>query len=197
MKHLLSLKTSVNAEHSITNQLVNVFEQQAKDNHEGLTITQRDLNANPIPLLNQELMAAIRAGEKRTQAQQDAINLSNQLINEIKAADAMVIGLPLYNFHAPATFKTYIDFIARAGISFSYTSEGPRGLLPNIPVYIIIASGGKYAGTEYDQLSGWLTQVLGFIGLTQVHFIYAEGVATNTQAALNTAKQQIHSLLAK
>lgn len=133
---LLTIRSSVNGDASISNQLVNAYVNARQDqnsqqnNHTADTIINRDLSTDAIPVLTAELTAAIRAGQQDSTAQRDAIALSDTLIDELKNADEIVIGLPRYNFHAPASFKAYIDYIARPRITFQYSENGPRDCYP-------------------------------------------------------------------
>lgn len=102
--------------------------------------------------------------------------------------------MPRYNLSAPATFKSYIDYIARAGVTFAYGEEGVKGLLPNIPVYVFISSGGLYADTPHDTMTPWVKQVLGFVGLTDTRIMHAEGVAMRAEDAMAKAKAKVKAL---
>lgn len=186
---LLTIRSSVNGDASISNQLVNAYVNARQDqnsqqnNHTADTIINRDLSTDAIPVLTAELTAAIRAGQQDSTAQRDAIALSDTLIDELKNADEIVIGLPRYNFHAPASFKAYIDYIARPRITFQYSENGPEGLLPNVPVTVILTSGGIYPKTEEDGFSQWVIQVLGFLGLHNVRIIRVDGTALDAEQA--------------
>lgn len=192
MKNLLVLKTSINGAASHSNALLDSAISAAQTRHSELNIITRDLNENPVPLLNSETVAAVRAGITETPTQQHAAMLADTLIDELKHADAVLIGLPRYNFTVPATFKNYIDYIARPRITFRYGENGVEGLLPNIPVAAVITSGGAYQETEADTLTPWLIQVLDFVGLKQVQCIHAE----NTVHADMPHPQALTQLLA-
>lgn len=109
-----------------------------------------------------------------------ALTDSDQLVNELESAEVIVITAPVYNFSIPAVLKAYIDMICRAGLSFSYTENGPLGLLKDRPVYIVMASGGVPFGGPVDFASGYLRHILGFIGIRDVRPVFAE--ATNSNA---------------
>ena len=98
------------------------------------------------------------------------------LIDELKTADHIVLGLPMYNFGIPSQLKSWIDHVARAGITFRYTENGPQGLLDDKPVTVLAARGGLYAGTENDTVTPYIKLFFGFIGMTDVNFVYAEGL---------------------
>ena len=121
------------------------------------------------------------------------------MIDEIKSADVIVLGLPMYNFGAPSTLKAYFDRIARAGVTFRYTASGPEGLLTGKKAYIFATRGGLYAGTPLDSQTTYVRDFLGFLGITDVEFIYAEGLnmgEESKQAALAKAQGQLEELAA-
>ncbi|WP_037586502.1 FMN-dependent NADH-azoreductase [Stenoxybacter acetivorans] len=196
MSTLLVLRTSVNGDSSFSNQLLDEFIAKSQSKWLGAQVIERDLNAQQVPMLNSDTVGAIRVGVNNNEERRAAIALSDELIAELKNADYLAIGLPRYNFTAPATFKSYIDYIGRAGITFSYTEKGPQGLLPNIPVYIFVTGGGEYADTPNDTMVPWLRQILGFLGLTNLHFVYAEGLAYKAEAAMAEAGKRIDELTA-
>lgn len=195
MQKLLVLRTSLNGAKSFSNQLLDHLVAEARQRHPGLTVVERDLNADQVPMLNSQTVGAIRAGVADTDERRAAIKLSDELVAELKSVDAIAIGLPRYNFTVPASFKSYVDYIGRAGVTFRYTEEGPQGLLPDVPVYGIVTSGGAYAGTDTDHLSPWVKQVLGFLGLKRIELVQAERLAFDADASLAEARQQISTLI--
>src|SRR5207253_2256294 len=160
----------------------------------------RDLTANPIPHLTEEtLNAFFTPAEQRDEALQAAVKLSDDLVAELLAADVLVIAAPLYNFGIPSTLKAYFDHIARAGITFRYTAQGPQGLLRGKRVCVLAARGGNYSGTPMDTQTSYLRNFLGFLGMDDVTFIYAEGLALGEEAkgrAEAAAHRQIRELVA-
>ena len=157
----------------------------------------RDLAAEPIPHLDAARFGAFLAKpEDRTAEQAAVIAHSDALIRELKGADVVVLGLPMYNFGIPSTLKAYFDHIARAGVTFRYTETGPVGLLTGKRVYVFTARGGIYAGTPNDTHTPYVRQFLGFLGMTDVEFIYAEGLNMSTEskaASLRRAHAEIDS----
>lgn len=130
-----------------------------------------DLN-NTIPYVDEIWVAAtFTPAENRNQKQIDKLRVSTQLVSELQRADTIVIGTPIYNFNIPASFKAWIDMIARVGLTFNYTETGPIGLLENKKVIIAIASGGVKIGSDHDFASPYLKQIFGFIGITNVTII--------------------------
>jgi FMN-dependent NADH-azoreductase len=159
-------------------------------------IIRRDL-ADPLPLITEDWIGAnFTPADQRDTQQQDVLTQSDQLVDEIARADTLVIGLPIYNFSVPASFKAWIDLIARVGLSFQYTENGPKGLLDGKRAIIAIASGGTKIGSDWDFASAYVRHVLGFIGITDVTFISAETMASDPVAALAAASEAVQGLAA-
>jgi FMN-dependent NADH-azoreductase len=154
-----------------------------RDVHPQARVIERDLTRNPVPHLDETTLTGFATpAERRTPAQLAAVARSDALIAELKQADTVVIGVPMYNFGIPSPLKAWIDHVARAGITFKYTETGPIGLLPGKKVYVLAARGGQYAGTSGDVQTAYLKQVLGFLGLTDIEFVYAEGLAISPES---------------
>lgn len=200
MATLLQINSSLSGDEGHSSSLSNEFVARWRERNPGGKVIVRDLARHPIPHLDAERMHAfITPAEKRTGTQKDIVDYSDQLIGELRRADAVVLGVPMYNFGVPSTLKAYFDHVARSGETFQYTENGPQGLLNDKPVYIFAARGGVYQGTDADSQTGYLNTFLGFIGLTDTHFVYAEGMAMGgdkQKAALDKAKQQITELAA-
>ncbi|RLJ65134.1 FMN-dependent NADH-azoreductase [Sulfurisoma sediminicola] len=147
-------------------------------------LTRRDLAVTPQPVLDEAALGALftPAGQ-RTEQQAARVALDDALIAEVQAADTIVLGVPMYNFGVPAQLKNWIDAIARNGVTFRYTANGPEGLLKGRKVYVGLARGGRYRGTEADSQVPYLRTVLGFLGISDVHFVYAEGLNMGEDAA--------------
>src|SRR6056297_2685264 len=159
-------------------------------------IIHRDL-AVAIPTIDAEWLAANwTPQDQRTEAQRDTLALSDSLIAELTAADTLVIGTPIYNFGIPATLKAWIDQIARAGITFRYTETGREGLLTGKRAIVAIASGGTQVGSEIDFASGYLRHILGFIGITDVHFVAADQLMIDAVASHAKADAALQALAA-
>ena len=160
----------------------------------------RDLGRDPVAHLTAERFAALSTpAERRTPEQHRVAAESDALIAELQAADVIVIGLPMYNFGVPSTLKAYFDHVARAGVTFRYTSDGPVGLLAGKRAYVIATRGGRYAGTPGDLQSAYVRQFLGFLGIDGVEFVYAEGLALGEESratVLDEASQRIGQLAA-
>jgi FMN-dependent NADH-azoreductase len=150
----------------------------------GATLTLRDLAVTPHPLLDEAALGALfTPAANRSEEQAARVALDDALIAEIQAHDTIVLGVPMYNFGVPVQLKSWIDAIARAGVTFRYTANGPEGLLTGKTVYVALARGGLYRDTPNDSQVPYLKSVLGFLGLTDVRFIYAEGLAMGPEAA--------------
>jgi len=147
-------------------------------------LTVRDLAANPHPVLDEAALGALfTPAEQRSAEQAARVALDDALIAEIQAADAVVLGVPMYNFGVPVQLKNWIDAIARARVTFRYTENGVEGLLKGKKVYVALARGGRYRDTPADSQVPYLKTVLAFLGMTDVSFIYAEGLALGEEAA--------------
>lgn len=160
-------------------------------------VIRRDLAEAPIPQLSEQwLHANFTPADDRTDAQKEQLAGSDALVAEFQAADTVVIGLPMYNFSVPASLKAWIDMVARVGVTFQYTENGPVGLLEGKRAIIAYASGGVPQGAPVDFASDFIRQFLGFIGITDVEFIAAEGTARDAQAALDKAQTAVSALAA-
>ncbi|MGO4893433.1 FMN-dependent NADH-azoreductase [Flavobacterium sp. W21_SRS_FM6] len=165
-----------------------------------VNVVERNLAEMELPHLTMNEMLAWGSEVSSRSEEQVALNsLSELFIADLQQADTVVIGMPMYNFGVPSTFKAWIDRVARAGITFNYTETGPQGLLSNKKVYVLAARGGMYAGTPKDTQTEYLKDVLGFLGLTDIDFVYAEGLAMGPDAAAtawSNAEKSISSLIA-
>lgn len=200
MATLLQINSSLFSADGQSSQLANAFIELWLAAKPDTQIARRDLAANPLPHLDAQRVAAYFVQpDARTAEQQLFVAESDALIDELKQADVIVIGLPMYNFGIPSTLKAYFDQIARAGVTFRYTENGPEGLLSGKKVYIFAARGGQYAGTALDSQTTYVRDFLKFLGLDDVEFVYAEGLNMGEQTrdqALAHAKQRLAELAA-
>jgi FMN-dependent NADH-azoreductase len=179
---------------SVTRELVDLLIQSLVE-RQPVRITTRDV-AKGLPFVGESWIAAnFTDPEQRDDAKHAALAESDALVNEVKAADVLIIGVPLYNFGVPATLKAWIDQIARARVTFRYTENGPEGLLKGKKAYLVVASGGTPVGGTIDFATPWLTHVLGFLGITDVEVIAAERQMIQGEAARDQAKARIAELL--
>lgn len=200
MTTLLQITTSLFSEEGLSSKLAQNFVATWQARHPDGHVVVRDLAANPLPHLTAERFQAFLAKpDERSPAQRAIVAESDALIAELRAADAVVLGLPMYNFGIPSTLKAYIDHIARAGVTFRYTAKGPEGLLADRKLTVLAARGGQYLGTPKDTQSGYVRDFFNFIGIRDIDFIYAEGLAVGEEArraALDAAHQRIDALAA-
>lgn len=162
----------------------------------GGPVQHRDLT-KAIPQIDETWVNAnFTPADDRTEAQKAALALSDELIAEIKAADVLVIGAPVYNFGVPAALKAWIDQIARAGVTFTYTENGPKGLLEGKRAVIAVATGGTPVGSDIDFATGYLKHIMGFIGITDVQIVSADRIMADAEKALAEADAQIDALAA-
>lgn len=182
MTTLLQINASINNGQS--SQLANQFVAAYNKRHPAAKLVVRDVAANdPVPHLDSERFGAfITKPDDRSPAQRAVAAYSDALIDEVRQADVIVIGLPMYNFGVPSQLKAYFDHIARAGITFKYTQTGPVGLLTGKKVYVFAARGGVYVGTPMDTQTSYVRDFLRFLGMADVEFIYAEGLAISPQS---------------
>lgn len=198
MTTLLQINASMFSGNGQSTRLANQFVAAWRNNNPEGTVALRDLGEEPVPHLTAERFGAlISKPEERNAQQQAVVDFSNALIDELKRADVIVIGLPMYNFGVPSTLKAYFDHIARAGITFRYTDKGPVGMVTGKKVYVFAARGGQYLGTPLDTQTSYVKDFLRFIGIVDVEFIYAEGLnmgEASKQTALENAQTAIVQL---
>lgn len=200
MTTLLQLNSSIFGDSGQSTRLADEFVSRlmGKDRH--VRLIRRDFAVDPIPHLTEQVMkAGAITPDQRTLDQAHDAQLADQLIAELKQADILVIGTPMYNFGVPSTLKAWLDHVARAGTTFRYTDKGPVGLMKNKKAYLIMTRGGKYAGTDSDLQTPYLRQFLAFIGIDDVEFIFVEGLAMGADTgrkAIETASSCIEALAA-
>ncbi|CAG4882785.1 FMN-dependent NADH-azoreductase [Georgfuchsia toluolica] len=182
--NILQINASARREGANSTRVANSIVARLQLANPAAKLTLRDFSSNPHPILDEATLGALfTPAEKLTPDQAARVALDNALIAEVQAADVLVLGVPMYNFGVPAQLKNWIDAIARNGVTFRYTEKGPEGLLTGKKVYVGLARGGRYRGTEGDSQVPYLKTVLGFLGMTDVHFIYAEGLNMGPEAA--------------
>ncbi|EPE2686387.1 MULTISPECIES: FMN-dependent NADH-azoreductase [Vibrio] len=193
MSRVLALKSSILGDYSQSNKLVEDFIKNVDQDK----LTVRDLAANPLPVLDFAVATALRATEDLSQEQQAVVDLSDTLIEEVKAADTLVIAAPMYNFTIPTQLKNWIDLIARAGVTFKYTENGVQGLIEGKKAIVITTRGGIHKDSLTDNVTPYLRTVLGFVGITDVEFVYAEALNMGEDAAakgISEAQSQLATM---
>ena len=192
---ILQINSSARTEGSHSTRLANVLVERLRTTQPQAELSVRDLGRTPHPMLDEvALQALFSPAEQRTPEQAARVALDDALIAEIQAADVVVLGVPMYNFGVPSQLKNWIDAISRAQVTFRYTANGPEGLLKGKKVYVALTRGGLYRNTPNDTQTPYLQTVFGFLGMTDVQFVYAEGLAMGSEAeqsALASAYSQI------
>ncbi|GAB5499753.1 MAG: FMN-dependent NADH-azoreductase [Pseudohongiellaceae bacterium] len=177
MTHALRLTTSILGEHSVSTHLLDKLEAQLRAQGEDLTVTHRDFSVEPVPHFDSDWLGAVMTPESdRSEGQQRKADFSDRLISELRDADVLLIGLPMYNFTVPSMLKAWNDHVARAGNTFEYTAAGPQGLLADKPVFLVSTMGGIHQAGESDFLRPYMKQFLGLLGITDIRFITASGL---------------------
>jgi len=203
MSTLLVVNSSPRSK-SISRKLTNQFALEWKSRNPENTVIERDLSGSQLPFLDEAwIEASYTPAAQRTAAQSQLLALSDELIDEVLAADVIVLGIPMHNFSVPASFKAWIDQIARAGKTFSYTNNGPKGLIPSDKkVVALLSRGGAYssdgASGGGDLQVAYLRQILTFVGLTDISFVHADRQGMGGQAAtlaVEKAGEQLTAIL--
>jgi FMN-dependent NADH-azoreductase len=200
MNTLLQINASLAGADGQSSRLAQRFVADWQAQHPEGRVISRDLAAEPVPHLTAErFQAFLSQPEARTDQQRAISDYSDTLIEELKAADTIVFAVPMYNFSVPSTLRAYFDHIARAGVTFRYTATGPEGLLKGKKAYVFITRGGVYADAA-DTQTPYLKQFLGFIGITDVKFVFAEGLGMGEETrekSITAAHSAIGELLPK
>ncbi len=200
MSKLFQINSSVFGDQGVSSQLANAFVQEWQSKNPGTEVVRRDVVAEPVPHLDGDrLTALMTAADERSAEQQQVVEASDTLIRELQDADTIVIGAPMYNFGIPSQLKSWLDLVARSGVTFRYTEDGPEGLLKGKKVYVFTSRGGLHKGEATDGITPYLQTMLGFLGLTDVEFVYAEGLAMGDEPreqGIARANARIEELLA-
>ena len=203
MNNLLQLTTSLfdgAGKQGVSSQLGAQLVARLKALNPGLQVNTRDFAASPIPYFDHDWLQALSTpATDRTAGQSAMVAYSDSLIVELQATDTVVIGVPMYNFAIPAMLKSWIDHIARAGVTFSYTDKGPVGLVTGKKVYVVLAMGGRHEEGVTDHIRPFLRTFLGFVGMTDIEFIVADGLNMGEEAraqGLRHAHEKMDALLA-
>ena len=180
----------------LTNSTSRDLSKRIVDRLSAQTIVRRDL-ATALPQIDENWVNAnFTPADQRSDEQKDRLALSDQLVDELVAADTIVIGVPIYNFSVPASLKAWVDLIGRAGRTFKYTEQGPQGLLEGKRAIIAVASGGTKVGSEIDFASGYIAHIMNFIGITDVEIVAADQMAMDPESTLKAAHEAVEALAA-
>lgn len=195
MTTLLQIKSSIFADAGQSSRLAHRFVAAWRAEHPESEVIVRDLGRDPVPHLDAARFGAfIAKPADRTPEQAALAAYSDALIDELRRADVIVLGVPMYNFGIPSALKAYFDHVARAGVTFRYTDTGPVGLLKGKAAHVFATRGGMYAGTPRDSQTTYLRDFLGFLGIDNVHFVYAEGLAIG-EAQKQAGLAQAHAAI--
>ncbi len=188
---ILRIDSSANTADSVTRKLTDRIVAKLGDSD----IVTRDLALEPLPQITHTWAVARATPESdRAPEQVEALKESDKLVAELLAADTIVIGAPVYNFGVPASLKAWIDLVARVGVTFRYTENGPEGLVKGKRVIIAMASGGVPAGSPADFVTEYLKFVLGFLGMTDVTIVAADALAKDAEGTIARANDQVDGL---
>ncbi|HEV2551910.1 MAG TPA: FMN-dependent NADH-azoreductase [Stellaceae bacterium] len=193
MYKILLVTSSLFGDQSKSTQFAGELVETWQRTHPGTAVVERALTPDSIPHLSLGALGALMTpAEQRTAEQRASVEFADRLIAELEAADTIVLAVPMYNFSIPSTLKAWIDHVARAGRTFRYTAAGPEGLLKGKKVFVVTARGGVYSGDSpakvFDFQEPYLRAVLGFLGLTDVTFIHAEGFKVSPEAEQGVAR---------
>ncbi|MBU3585892.1 FMN-dependent NADH-azoreductase [Polynucleobacter sp. AM-26B4] len=195
MTKILQIKSSIFSAGGQSGQLTDTFVKNLVAKNANSEVIVRDFAKNGVPHLDEaRFMSFMTKPEERSAEQKAVVAYSDALIKELKEADVIVLGLPMYNLGVPSNLKAYFDHIARAGETFNYTESGPAGLVTGKKAYVVATRGGNYQGTPYDTQTDYIKVFLGFIGITDVEFVYAEGLNMGEEpktTALESARSQL------
>jgi len=190
---VLKIDASSRYDGSVTRQLASDFVTELQEHHDAVVVQQRDVVRDALAFLDADWVKAnFTPADQRTAEQIAVLKQSDQLVKELQDSDVIVIGAPMYNFGIPAALKAWIDLVARAGLTFRYTENGPVGLLQNKKAYVVLASGGTPIGSEFDYASDYLRHILGFLGIHDVELINAERLNLDNVESKQHAYQQIN-----
>lgn len=195
-KKILALTASIMGEVSTTNRLIGEFIAQRRNNGFEDDVVIRDLSTTDIPVLSNEIFHALRGADFSNEQVKDAVRLSDQLIDELKSSDLLLIGAPMYNLNVPTQLKNWFDLVARARVTFQYTETYPMGLVNGVDAIVFSSRGGMHLGEPTDAVTPYLRSVLGLMGIKNVDFVYAEGldIPQLRPASIDGAHQQLKKL---
>jgi FMN-dependent NADH-azoreductase len=198
MQTILEITSSARGTASKSTQLAHEIVARLRARHPSARVIRRDVAATPVPVLDGEALAALGTpADARSPAQRALVATLDALIAELAEADAVVFGVPMYNFFIPTQLKAYFDAVTRAGVTFRYGAHGAEGLLADKKAYVVFGRGGVHRGLPSDLQTPFLQTMLGFLGITDIEFVFAEGLdmGPDAQAAgLASAREAIAAL---
>ncbi|NRB59026.1 MAG: NAD(P)H-dependent oxidoreductase [Winogradskyella sp.] len=191
---ILNINASSNRQSSISSTYANKLINRIKEVEVDTTVVNRHTTYSDLPFLNEEMLASLFVKGERTDEQKKVLEISQQLVEELLEADTIVIASPIYNFSVPASLKAYFDLVARAGLTFQYTENGPVGLLKNKKAYVVVSSGGTEIDSEIDFAGRYIQHFLGFIGISDVEMIKLDQLMFDAETKQETAQKQISQI---
>lgn len=197
--NILHIESSIFTNDGVSSQLSRVLIEQLTQSNHHSQVKSRQLGAESIPHFDGQVLTALStAPEQRSEQQQALADFADQQIEAVQWADILVLGMPMYNFGVPSALKAWLDYLARAGVTFRYTESGPEGLLKNKTAYIVTTRGGRYKNSDADSQVPFIKTFLAFLGIEDVHIIYAEGLNLGEgerQQAIDQAKNEIATIV--
>lgn len=196
--NILSVSASVQGDQSTSRQLADELIKGLSEKAGGADVRQRDVSKNDIEFVTGAHVGAFYTpAEERNEEQKALLAQSDTLLDELKAANTLVVATPMYNFGIPASLKAWIDLICRVGETFRYTENGPEGLLDIDTMYLVVATGGAPVGSAVDFVVPYMKQVAGFIGIKNVEVIAADRMNVDAEASLAKAREEVAALISK
>lgn len=193
--NILEINASGRHKGSVSRNLSGELVAALEDRYGAVSVKRRDL-ANGVPFVDEAWIEAnFTPDEDRSVRHRETLAYSDELVNELKAADVVLLGVPVYNFSIPASLKAWIDMVARARLTFRYTENGPRGLLTGKKAYLVVATGGVPVGSAVDFATPYLRHALAFIGITDVEVIAADRLNNDKENSLDRARARIAELV--
>lgn len=195
IRNILRIDSSASHDGSVSREIGDEVVRRLSLRYPVASVINLDLATGMTHIDSDWVSANFTPQEQRSLVQRERLTASDQAVAALEQADAIVLTVPIYNFSVPSVLKAWIDHVCRAGLTFRYTDNGPQGLLADRPVYLVMASGGVSFGSPVDFASGYLQQVLRFIGIEDVRMIGAAGVARDAESARQSALDALHQWL--
>ncbi len=192
--NILNINSSSNKQSSTSSSYAKQVVDKLVNLNPGASVTERHTTYSNLPFINEEILGALFVKGERTAQQKEALAISEELVAELQAADTLVISAPIYNFSVPASLKAYFDLVARAGLTFQYTENGPEGLLKDKKAYIVISSGGTEIESDIDFAGKYIKHFLGFLGISDVEFVRLDQMMFRSEEKIEAAKEQLASI---
>lgn len=193
--NILNINSSSNKSTSTSSNYAQKVVDRLTSTYPNATVVNRHTTYSDLPFINQEILGALFVKGERTPEQKQALQVSDELVEELKAADTIVISSPIYNFSIPASLKAYFDLVARAGLTFTYTENGPQGLLTGKKAYIVISSGGTEINSDIDFAGKYMKHFLGFIGITDVEFVRLDQMMFKSEEKIEAVNEQLAAIV--